>query len=182
MRQAAGRYRRSKLIAAKAANDIFPARDSGESFADLHQKAVAARMAEPIVNGFETIEIDKNKRDLLLLGAGGVKRNASCLNSARRLGSWVSSSVDECSSSATFAACSCCTVVSFPRSGNELREQAHDLFAFEVIRLLLPAGGAEGAEQRAVGRRTGMLKSSDSQLRAAMQECQRLATSLLNVH
>ncbi len=44
-----------KLIAAKAANDIFPARDSGESFADLHQKAVAARMAEPIVNGFETI-------------------------------------------------------------------------------------------------------------------------------
>ena len=62
-----------KLIAAKAANDIFPARDSGESFADLHQKAVAARMAEPIVNGFETIEIDKNKRDLLLLGAGGGK-------------------------------------------------------------------------------------------------------------
>ena len=60
-------------IAAKAANDIFPARDSGESFADLHQKAVAARMAEPIVNGFETIEIDKNKRDLLLLGAGGGK-------------------------------------------------------------------------------------------------------------
>ena len=48
-----------KLIAAKAANDIFPARDGGESFADLHQKAVAARMAEPIVNGFETVEIDK---------------------------------------------------------------------------------------------------------------------------
>jgi hypothetical protein len=30
-------------------------------------------MAEPIVNGFETIEIDKNQRDLLLLGAGGGK-------------------------------------------------------------------------------------------------------------
>lgn len=60
-----------KLIAAKAANDILTARDGGESFADLYQKAVAARMTEPIVNGFETIEIDKNKRDLLLLGAGG---------------------------------------------------------------------------------------------------------------
>lgn len=34
-------------------------------------------------------------------------------------------------------------------------KQAHDLFAFEVIRLLLPAGGAEGAEQRAVGQADG---------------------------
>jgi len=30
-------------------------------------------MAESIVNGFETVEIDKNERDLLLLSAGGGK-------------------------------------------------------------------------------------------------------------
>ena len=50
-----------KLIAAKTTNDILTARDGGESFADLHQEAVAARMTEPIVNGFKTVEIDKNQ-------------------------------------------------------------------------------------------------------------------------
>ena len=39
--------------------------------------------------------------------------------------------------------------------GNELREQAHHLFTFEIIRLLLSAGGAEGTEQRAVGQADG---------------------------
>ena len=139
-------------------------------------------MAEPIVNGFETIEIDKISETCCCWARAEAKRNASCLNSARRLGSWVSSSVDECSSSATFAACSCCTGCLFHVVGNELRKQAHDLFAFEVIRLLLPAGGAEGAEQRAVGGGRECLKVAIPSSRAAMQECQRLATSLLNVH
>ena len=47
------------------------------------------------------------------LGIAAGRYDVALINSARRLGSWVSSSVDECSSSATFAACSCCTRVSF---------------------------------------------------------------------
>ncbi len=62
-----------KLIAAKAANDIFPARDSGESLPTCTRKLSPHGWPNRSLMALRTIEIDKNKRDLLLLGAGGGK-------------------------------------------------------------------------------------------------------------
>jgi hypothetical protein len=42
-------------------------------------------MAEPIVDRFEIVEIDKNQQQIALLFALAGKHCARCLNSARRL-------------------------------------------------------------------------------------------------